>query len=649
VLYFPIEVTRTMVAFQRRHKILGNLSNTMMLIILVFGVLSVVFANTLFQVKLGHNDHAQIGSRRIAQATANVAVARLLADPDLQGESLPSLEMDLGSYPDSQGVVAFDEALAEELGVPVSINNLSSNASVPGPGDTLVLPETAVVYSLGRWQGRERLLEVVLHVPKFPYALASNSPIKAGDGVKVFGVRDPATLDLGYSSVPPEERDDGHVATNASDGERPSLLLSGGDTLVEGDAQSVGSVEMSDGAMVDGELRPQAADVPLPEIDLNQFDPTGKPGLTVLETASLGSGALSGFNRRSGDLSVSGGLSLDNAVLFVDGDLNVRGGVRGKGAMVVKGEVNISGGGALAGSSQLALLAEDQISIEGSSLKRAEFRGLIYSEGGLVSRHANVAGAVAINSNTEDPPVVLENVNLVESEELSALSIEVVTEVAPTGEERGFQAVSSASLPEPVDWGIAPRMQQLEGTNRTLPVNFLPAVGEFKHNNYESPPSGYPVTHQPTAEEPWYEIGIPDPMPSDPFRVAKSFIINSSANGPCHEERDGFGFQDLGRTGQLYVNREDMRRGILGKARQWGITDPEPKAEEFLNKAEAWIVSEIPTWVDNWNHNARLRAQSGGQSSLSGSAGISTEMVVVDFSEFLSLSDRIRVLSWRER
>lgn len=631
---------------RKRSRQRGSLSTTLLLFILVVGVMVVSTATTLFQLNLRHEDDARDGARRLAESAARLMMARLLADPTLNAATCPTVEITLPSYAGSEGMAALDASAAARLEIPLSVNNLTGSGSLPGWGDTVVAAETANIVGVGRYRGHEQRIEAILHRPRFPYVVSSSVPIRAS-GLHVFGVSDPSVLQMGFASVPPELKVPGHVVTNASDRTGPSLQLLGSTTLIEGDAQSRGTLEIGSGAVVTGELRPRADLAPLPRIDVLNLDTARRPGVSVLDSGSLGATTLSGFNRRAGSLAISGGLTLDGAVLYVDGPVSIQGGLNGTGAVIANGRVRIQGGGALSGLTGTAVIAKDDISLEGSSQQRAEFRGLMYTEGSLACRHVNVAGSVVVNSQRSDGRVDLESAALAENAEAGVVTVPVVTNVpGPPGGLTPFPPTLHANLIADGDrygFGVGPVMQTVRGTSDTAPVLFT-ANMNGPAEDFTTPPAGYPVTHPPTSAEPWYEIGVPNPMPADPISLGSIRVNNPDPGGECDDVgTSGDGWQRAFRGD--FTDRESARAALVQVAEAWGSSDADAATDRFLDDAARYMVDTTPEIVRIWNQNSRSLAQRGG------GPGGGTRTVTnwqLDLNQFFNVADRIRLLSWRQ-
>lgn len=414
----------------KKHQQGSALLSASFLAVTAVGLLFVVSGNWILQNGLSSTAVTSDGARRLAESAVQVVAARLQKKPDTTIAELPSIALKLPTYPGGTGQVSLDPAQAETWNIPLSVNNLTGDKSVKGWGDTVVAQETANLVAVGRYRGVEYRNEVVLYVPSFPYVVASSVPLKSLNGLDVFGISGLEALTNGFSAVPAELRRPGHISTNAGNySDLPSLQLLG-NSHIEGDAQSHGEVLTQSATTVSGEIRSFANQSALPTIKVESLDTASQPGVNALSAPSMNGPSLAGFNRASQSLTVTGGLKLDNAVLFVDGDLDVSGGIQGKGAVIVTGKVKVEGGSALTGDSQSAILARGAITLRGTAGQRSEYRGLIYTEGNLDCKYANIAGSIVVNNPDPAGSAHLEEVGLIETKDLAVAKLLVKTQVA---------------------------------------------------------------------------------------------------------------------------------------------------------------------------------------------------------------------------
>lgn len=609
---------------------------------LMLMVLLIASAGWLFQGNLQARLNGGDGARHLADSAVHLAIARLLHNPELQPQDLDGIQIHLDSYPGGTGMLTFRPQEASDWGIPLSLNNLKGNGSQAGWGSVVVEAESANLVAVGRFRGVEERLEVVLHAPKFPYVVCSSVPIWANNGLKVFGISSIEALSGGYATVPDESKVAGHVVTNAADHSNgsPALQLRGAGTEIEGDAQARGQVVLANGATVKGESRPFSDPVPLPKIDISEFDVAGKPGLTALTAASLQSPQLSGFNRRSGDLNITDGLKLEGGVLFVEGDLSIGGGVSGVGALIVTGSVSIEGGSALSSDHQAAILAGGSLSLHGTADQRCEFRGLLYTEGDLDCQQANIAGAVVVNNPNSSGQARLEEVTLAECPELANLNFQVVQQVVTPG----ASSSQGGGSQEPGIGGMFIESGMVD----------LGTLGSLANAGQ---PGAVGVTPNPAA----FLSGDPETpyrMPEgDPFAAVSGLIVAQAPSGASTDQYHHFS------------STEEFRQALITAATSVpGYSDLSDSEKAQVLAAIDTLVAEaaqdvqdrLAIWVDELNaRDAWLRAQGQSPTPPSNEPQVTTvqsngDTVTtslaewkLDYSQFLKLADRVRILAWR--
>lgn len=587
----------------------------------------------LFQTNLQARVTGSVGARRLAESAAQTAVAQLLKNPALQPGGWSGLDIQVDSYPGGHGYLSINSGEASDWGVPVSVNNLKGEGGVPGWGSTVVAAQTASLVSVGRYRGAEERLEVVLYAPRFPYVIASSVPLKAVDGLKVFGLSSLDALGNGFDQLDPNQKTPGHVATNADNpsGGNPALELLGAGTEVEGDAQAKGQVDVNQGALVKGELRPFSDPVPLPQIDVTTFDVASQSVVTPITAGSLNAADLSGFNRCTGNLEITGGLKLNGGVIYVDGSLTVQGGVSGTGAIISTGSVEIHGGGALSTDNQAAILAGGPVILHGTPSQRSEFRGLLYTQGNLDCKYANIAGAVVVNNPDSSGRAVLEQVSLAQSPQLASIEFGVTTQtVTPS--------VSGA----------------VTGTPR--------------------PNTGGAHLPTPGIDMPGGLFGLPAPVGADPLSHMDKFQTSSDPPTFAAPKGDPFAVVDIfvevpneggGSKTVLANSRADYEKLLMdSQGDTSGLSQTElDKLKDDISKAgdlaEAKLKENLDLWASQFNAQAAWDAanhspppepttEPGFTTTINGNTvRLGAVNWKMDFSQFLNLSEQVRVLSWR--
>ena len=608
---------------------------------LMLMVLLIASAGWLFQSNLQSRLSGGDGARHLAESAVSLAVARLLHDPELPAEQLEDIDLSLASYPGGTGRLSFKPLQAQAWGIPQSLNNLSGRTAQSGWASVVVEPESANLVAVGRFRGVEERLEVVLHAPRFPYVVCSSVPVLANNGLRVFGVSSLQALADGYSAVNEEQKVAGHVVTNAEDApDTPALQLLGAGTEIEGDAQARGEVILGGGAVVRGEARSHSDSVPLPELEIADFDVADRPGMTALSVETLDAPQLAGFNRRTGNLEIHDGLTLEGGVLFVQGDLTVRGGVRGTGALIVTGAVRIEGGSALTTDHQAAILAGGPVTLQGTPEQRCDFRGLVYTEGDLNCQHANIAGAVVVNNPDPQGRARLEEVTLVECAELASLDFEVLQQVVVPG---GSSTSTSSAEPNVsslfletgfVDLGT---LGSLANAGQPGSVGVRPDEARFATGDPENP------------------YRVPE---GDPLAAVSGLIVAQAPSGASTDQ-----YHSFSSTEEL---RQAMRTAATSIPSYASLSDSEK--QEVLAAVDAAVeasVERVRDQLEIWAEEMRVRdawLRSQGQTpdppssqpqvvqTTSTGDVVTTSLAEwkLDYSQFLKLADRVRILAWRK-
>ena len=604
----------------------SSLINVLFLSMALFGLLFATSSTWLFQLGLSSQSSAQEGSRRLAEAAVQTAISRLLKQNDVQ---LPDLAITLPAYADGQGLLSTDSTRAQALGIPNSANNLTGSLGASASarrGAVAVPPERACLVGVGRYRGQEVSIEVMLHVPKFPYVLGSSVPLR-GDNLTVFAVASQADLANGVAGVPEDKKEPGHLVTNALDLTGLAALQLGGVTTIEGDAQSRGTIDTGGDVVVKGERRPQAEPVPLPDINFATLDPISRTEKTDITTTSLNNPPqFEGFYRAGNSLTISGGLDLNGAVIYVNGSVTVDGGIRGKGALIATLDVTVRGASQFTGDQQAGIVAGGNVELQGGA--NAEYHGLIYSEGNLDVSNIQVAGSVVVNNPNGAGSTRFQDAAMVQTPGSGRLNFPITTTVA--GTPPGLGAVTDFGY-HAYAWGPA---FDVNSGQQWMDIKM-----KWDPMNYANPDSNlFKITHPRTAAEPWVEIGPPDTPPADMIAYGKMRI------GVCEP---GSGALSPGESWQEERTRASASGAMLSRANAFAGGVNQGLVDSFLDGAEQKVRDLLPEYIRVFNENSRSLGQRG-ITITPGSPGYSrTEDWTLDLSTFYNLSDRIRILSWR--
>jgi cytoskeletal protein CcmA (bactofilin family) len=303
--------------------------------------------------------------------------------------------------------------------VPIySTNNY--NNSVPGSGwNGAVVPAGAVhIVGVGTSHGVQRIVEEVVSVPQFPYAIALAGTLQSQSGLLVTG---PVSSGNGVPAA----------ASVASNG---SVMVQNAVTIT-GDLIAQGSVSLPANAVIDGRIVNGSVD--LPQVSLGSFDISTQPGAQPVSSSS-GDVTVSALQYSAGDLSVGGNLSL-NGMVYVKGRLSVTGAVTGNGAIVVRGPADIHQGvdlhglspGQAAGtapSNMVALLADGDVNLQDSTTNHY-FEGLVYTHGNFTASNITILGAFVASPPAGSGPssgaMQLDNVQVAQVPAASSLTVTV--------------------------------------------------------------------------------------------------------------------------------------------------------------------------------------------------------------------------------
>ncbi len=629
---------------------------------LLFAALATASQVWSFQFGVTANVINKDAAKRLAESAAHVAVAQILKDP----HTSPGLvDITLPSFEGGHGYVTFSSgAQPSAMTIPVSVNNLEGKSSVPGWSNRVVPAENASIVAVGHYRGLTTKSEVILHVPAYPYVIASTAPIIATDALQVFGVRSAKALLGGFSAITPDQKSAGHVATNAFE----STLLSGNKTDIQGDVQSRGKIIIDNGALVRGEVRPESDAIPMPIVDVTSFDTNTKPETNNISASALNALTMSGFNR-SKSLTINNGLKLDSGVLYVEGDLQINGGLSGKGAIFATGKVTIIGGTTLAGEHQAAILAKGGLTIEGNPSDPSECRGLLYTEGDLVCRNANVAGGIVVKNPSAGGKSTLEKTRMAEVREFSTLTMEVKTLVkSPTTP----PFLKPLEVPLSLN-GILDNRDPIKANPVTFFANrdqsnplFNPNTGRFEiPKNLPSDlftwTSGSKVSSNFTPSGTFSDVAF-TVAPTTDFKTAAELrsIVLTELNRTTHFTTPDGKFYIIGDpSAEAAAAREADRL-------KWNAMFPQaplaPDTNIYITADQ--FKAKIAASADSVVTNAQAELKAGLEAALAlMNSGLSQQIVGdspegtvrevtrqfnLDLSKFFKLSERVRILSWRE-
>ena len=339
---------------------------------LLVAVLVAMLGLCLASASLGHLrlvSHSDSSTQALDLARSAIATA---IGHMQGGQKTPEIHL---TTAEGEGLLTFSSS----WGIPLSLDNLDGDASVPGLFGRPLPPYSTQLVVVGRCHGVERTVLAMVHLPMFPYALASQGRLHS-----------PGTLLVGRLDRPFDTNSPRWPASVRSN----ERIVLEGDSHVFGDAIAGGDI-VAPADSIDGRTRPHEQAESFNRIDLRQrYDPAvlGRPYNNL--AATIPGQTLSGLNRCNTDLWVNGDLILKNSLVFVRGNLKVTGTTKGTGIIVTTGDLILYGQGNLVGISRMGLMAGGQIVMVGQNRYRSIVRGTLYAEGGIDLRQVAVHGVV---------------------------------------------------------------------------------------------------------------------------------------------------------------------------------------------------------------------------------------------------------------
>ena len=380
----------------RAFSLMGVLGMTMVLSVLALG---------LVRLSVGHlwltsRANSSLACSSLANSAAAAAVAKVQGNREY-GPADPPLVVtsDLG-----RAVVHFSPERTREDGLPYSTNNLDGTTPVEGYGGRQVAPGTARIIATSHAGSSRRTVDAVLRLPPFPWAILTGGKLSTAERVLI------GTLPEGAWPPPPDaDLLPADVLANATDAR--SVVLDG-ECTITGDVESPGGIVTSGrDVVVKGEIRPGSEPVEVPQLRASQYDPAQRgidfDRLAATDVTSIL--PLQGAVRSEGDVEVAG-LQLSGAQLFVDGDLKVSGSIEGSGVVICTGDVDISSI-SLQGATELAVLADGRIDLQGAGRTGSTVRGTFYAGDSLSAKNLTVVGTVVAGNASGD--VKFENARMI--------------------------------------------------------------------------------------------------------------------------------------------------------------------------------------------------------------------------------------------
>ncbi|MFN8612624.1 MAG: hypothetical protein U0931_34110 [Vulcanimicrobiota bacterium] len=374
----------------------ASLVNTLMVSTLLAGLAFTTASLTISQLAV----NSRLENSKIARDLAESAASRMLSEVMSHPEWTGDTEVLLESAPGGWGRASFSSAHAHGWSIPPSTNNLTglTARSSQAQASRSLPPNSVEVISVGSYRGATSTVSQVIAIPPYRYAMASTGSIQSSGGLTVASVDDPSVLSNGFDSVLDEQLRAGHLAGNLVGPKSVTLEAGPGrPVLVKGGVDSAGSVSLLGGAKVVGSVRQNGQPVPLPDVDVNDYDPKARADVVTTSASSQAHLVVDKPTRQTGNLKVTSGLELTKGYLFVDGNLDIYGGIKGKGAIFATGDVKIHGVSTYGANNQQAIVAKGNVGIDGTDRNHSIFQGVIYTEGDFNAKDVTLVGSLVGN------------------------------------------------------------------------------------------------------------------------------------------------------------------------------------------------------------------------------------------------------------
>ncbi|MDQ7826462.1 MAG: hypothetical protein RDV48_26910 [Candidatus Eremiobacteraeota bacterium] len=434
---------------------------TVLMVIFLMMMISFVLAGTsVFHMSTVQREGNAARARNMAESVIAIAIESVMKDV-YYGTSGNTGYTDIVQARDSTGsdsavgLLAFSDTRAKDVVNPVtgtkvcipwSLNNIKKDTSANGCGRTV--PKNGLhLVGTGICNGTVRQIETIIHVPQFPYVIASSGKFQSSGGLLVTAVKKMEDASAGADKIKPDNVVPGHLASNSTaDSTGDKAITLGKETKVTGNVQSSGGVKVDadGGTEIQGETRTHADPVPLPKIDITQYN-FSKEELPYVEDlkGSIEGMTIEGYCRSKGDLTVTGDLKLDGAKLYVDGDLHIFGGLKGKGGVFVTGKTIIEKGSSLDTDNMAVLAGKGDVSICGNGKDKSAFQGVVYTEGNFLANNITLMGSFLTNAPEENTTAAvgttsapaqngsmeISNADLVEVPQYTKVKIPIVSKI----------------------------------------------------------------------------------------------------------------------------------------------------------------------------------------------------------------------------
>jgi hypothetical protein len=514
------------------------------------------------------------------------------------------------------GILAFNPSVASNVkntitngreNIPWSYNNLEVDAAKSGCGRTV--PQFAIhLVGTGISNGVVRHVEAIIHVPPFPYAIASSGKFEAGSGLLLTAVKKAEDALNGASAIPPEKLVPSHLASNSKDVKAIKL---GKNTKITGDVRSSGGIETDrdGGTDIQGKLICNADAINLPVIDVTSYDPEVQKmeGFQSLPATMEGQ-KLEGASKREGNLTVDGDLTLNGGLVYVNGDLTIHGSVKGKGGLFVTGKTTIDRGAKLETGNSAVLVSKGDVSLGGTGKSSSSFQGMIYTEGNFTAKNITLLGSYVANGSDKATTIGTSTNGNVNVENADIIGVPEYTKVS-------------------FDVKLPPKVV----TTKTQPTANFGACWYDNRYNSGLLSNGYQVGVWGQG----FDIKSVYDSKTDTYRadwVTNSAVCLSFEHWNSSGQRDVF----------VWKTYDDAMRNYPSQI--WGFALPQVPGA--VNATVNSIKAAVQLYNSQYQEYKKYLEQLETGSTETSTGSIVN--VTVDMNQFLKLFDQMRVVLWKE-
>lgn len=400
----------SLVRRRERGSLMAVLLILAMITIVAFSLVALAFQHWGFSKQAHHQQVA----RNLAESLAARAVAKMTVQRSFGTTEGDSLHITDPSNLGAEAFLAFTPAQAAAWQVPCSLNNQRDH-SADTLGGARVPARAARLYARGVSGNASHVVEVMMYVPPYPYAVVASGPLTTRGSFVVSGVRSTEDYPGSPDAIPPDKR---VMVAAASNSDSPDAVSLGPGTLINGDVQAVGNIHIEPGGVVRGAVKQNWDPAPLPDLSVTEYmktcgAPSQRPFCQQVSSAMVTDLTVEWLVRREGDLEVQEDVRMEGGVLCVGGDLYVHGAVKGKGAIIVGGKTIIEGGADLSADGVVALLSRGDVTLVGKDQAASCLQGIVYTEGNLTARRMTILGSLMTKAPAGSGAVDLEDVNVV--------------------------------------------------------------------------------------------------------------------------------------------------------------------------------------------------------------------------------------------